>query len=101
MNKHHSSTLGSGGWFLVVIISILFSFSTASLCFWIKFDTQEVAYGIYNLQNEMQAAKIHISKLEIERDSLLSPHVLVRTAERLGMNRADQGQIRRIEIHKK
>ncbi len=101
MSTFRSSTLGSGGWFLVFIICILFSLSVAVLHTWLQFDTHDVAYSIHRIQTETEAARIHISKLEIERDSLLSPHVLVKTAERLGMNRADQGQIRRIAIKNK
>ncbi len=101
MSTQRASTLDSGGWFLVFLMIILFTISTAVLYTWIQVDTQDIAYGIHRIQNETEAAKIHISKLEIERDSLLSPQVLVKTAERLGMNRADRGQIRRIDFKQK
>ena len=49
------------------------------------------------MQCQAEEARVHISKLEVERDSLLSPYILGKTAERLGMAMADPGQIRRIE----
>ncbi|MBP3729901.1 MAG: hypothetical protein J6I40_00345 [Mailhella sp.] len=101
MSASRVSTLGSGGWFLLLIVSILFSLTMAVYSTWIRFDTQDVAYSIYRMQQEAAAAKMHISKLEIERDSLLSPYMLGKTAEKLGMSMADPGQIRRLDIYKK
>ena len=101
MSASRVSTLGSGGWFLLLIVSILFSLSMAVYSTWIRFDTQDAAYSIHRMQQEASAAKMHISKLEIERDSLLSPYMLGKTAEKLGMSMADPGQIRRLDIYKK
>jgi cell division protein FtsL len=97
MSKVHSSTLGTGGWFLILIVAILFSFPLSVYSMWIRFDTQEVAYDIQRLQREADEAKMHISKLETEKDSLLSPYSLGKTAEKLGMSMADPGQIRRLQ----
>ena len=97
MNKVHSSTLGTGGWFLILIVAILFSFSLSVYSMWIRIDTQEAAYDIQRLQQEYREAQIHISKLETEKDSLLSPYTLGKTAEKLGMSMADPGQIRRLQ----
>ena len=46
---------------------------------------------------QTDSARAHVAKLEVERDSLLSPYVLGKTAEQLGMSMADPGQIRRIK----
>lgn len=46
----------------------------------------------------MEEVRAHVGKLEVERDSLLSPYVLGRKAEQLGMGMADPGQVRRLEV---
>ena len=49
------------------------------------------------MQRQTESARAHVAKLEVERDSLLSPYVLGKTAEQLGMSMADPGQIRRLK----
>ncbi len=95
MNSH-TATLGSGGWFLMLIVSILFSLIMGVALTWLSIDRSDTAYTIQKMQRQTDSARAHVAKLEVERDSLLSPYVLGKTAEQLGMSMADPGQIRRI-----
>lgn len=92
-----TATLSSGGWFLMLIVSILFSVMMGLAIIWLGIDQGDTAFVIQKIQKQTDAARAHVAKLEVERDSLLSPYVLGQTAEQLGMSMADPGQIRRIE----
>ena len=100
MNSN-AATLGSGGWFLLLLLSLLFSLMMGLALTWLSIDRSDVAYSIQKIQRQTEAARAHVTKLEVERDSLLSPYVLGQTAEKLGMGMADPGQIRRIEASRK
>ncbi len=99
--KSHIVTLGSGGWFLIFILSVMFSIILGVALTWLSIDENDTAYSIQNIRKQTDVAKAHLAKLEVERDSLLSPYLLGKTAEKLGMNMADPGQIRRIQISQK
>ena len=90
--------LGSGGWLLSLILLLLTSMVLGLLLIWLSIDRNDTAYSIYKAQLLVEEAKVHVVKLEVERDSLLSPYVLGRKAEQLGMTMADPGQVRRLEI---
>ena len=96
-----TATLGSGGWFLMLLLSILFSLINGMALTWLSIDRSDTAYLIERIQKQTDAARAHVAKLEVERDSLLSPYILGKTAERLGMSMADPGQIRRIEVSRR
>lgn len=95
--KSNVTTLGSGGWFLMLIMSMLFSLMMGLALTWLSIDRSDTAYRIQRMLSQTEAAQAHLAKLEVERDSLLSPYVLGKTAEKLGMNMANPGQIRRLE----
>lgn len=92
-----SPTLGSGGWLLTLILSLLFSMVLGLTLVWLSIDRNDTAYSIHKMQGQAEEARAHVNKLEVERDSLLSPYVLGRKAEQLGMGMADPGQVRRLE----
>lgn len=92
-----TTTLGSGGWFLLLLMALIFSITMGLAVTWINMGSNSTAASIQRLQQKVDAARSHVAKLEVERDSLLSPYILGKTAERLGMSMADPGQIRRIE----
>lgn len=92
-----SSTLGSGGWLLTLILSLLFSMVLGLALVWLSIDRNDTAYSIHKMQGQVEEARAHVNKLEVERDSLLSPYVLGRKADQLGMGMADPGQVRRLE----
>ena len=83
-------------WLLLLMISLLFSFSTGLFLIWMSIDRTELAYNILKTQNELDSGKGHIVKLEVEKDSLLSPYELDKKAQELGLRIADPGQVRRL-----
>ncbi len=85
----------SGTWLLLLMISLLFSFSTGLFLIWMSIDRTDLAYNIYKIQNALDNGTGHITKLEVERDSLLSPYELDKKAGELGLAVAKPGQIRR------
>lgn len=96
-----TTTLGSGGWFLFLLMALMFSIMMGMAVTWITIGSSNIASNIHKIQRQTEAARIHVAKLEVERDSLLSPYILGKTAERLGMSMADPGQIRRIEASRR
>ena len=96
-----TAALGSGGWFLFTLMALMFSIIMGMAVTWINVGSRSIATDIHKMQCQTEAARTHIAKLEVERDSLLSPYVLGQTAEQLGMTMADPGQIRRIESNRK
>ena len=96
-----TAALGSGGWFLFTLMAFMFSIIMGMTVTWINVGSRSIASDIHKMQCQTEAARVHIAKLEVERDSLLSPYILGKTAERLGMSMADPGQIRRIEVSRR
>ena len=92
-----TAALGSGGWFLFTLMAFMFSIIMGMTVTWINVGSRSIANSIHEMQCQTEAARVHIAKLEVERDSLLSPYILGKTAERLGMSMADPGQIRRLD----
>lgn len=86
----------NGIWGLSIIVSLLFSLAAGVALIWISIARNDLGYEIYKLQKEIDNGLAHITKLEVERDSLLSPYVLDEKAKELGLRIADPGQIRRL-----
>ena len=85
------SQMSSSGWLLAFIISLLLS-----LLMGLGIERTDKAYSIRQLRNEVEQRAVLKTKLEVERDRLLAPHVLRRKAIQLGMSEAKPGQIRRM-----
>lgn len=98
MNGQRQTTLGSGGWLLTLILSLLFSMVLGLGLVWLSIDRNDTAYTIHKMQGQVDEVRAHVAKLEVERDSLLSPYVLGKKAEQLGMGMADPGQVRRLQV---
>lgn len=96
-----TTALNSGGWFLFLLMALMFLIMMGMAVTWITIGSNNIAANIHKMQCQTEAARIHVAKLEVERDSLLSPYVLGKTAERLGLSMADPGQIRRIEVSRR
>ena len=95
--KSKTNTLGSGGWMLSLVLSLMLSMVLGLSLVWLSIDRNDTAYIIHKTQIQIEESRSHVGKLEVERDSLLSPYVLGRKAEQLGMGMADPGQVRRLE----
>ena len=92
-----TSTLGSGGWLLTLIVSLLFSMVLGLALVWLSIDRNDTAYGIHKMQARVEEVRAHVGKLEVERDSLLSPYVLGRKAAQRGRGGPDPGRVGRGE----
>ncbi len=90
------SSTTNGAWGLVMMISLLFSLAMGVSLIWISIARNDLGFEIFKLQKELDNGTAHITKLEVERDSLLSPYVLDEKAKKLGLRIADPGQIRRL-----
>ena len=83
-------------WLFALIISLLLSFSAGLFLIWMSIDRTDLAYTIHRIQKNLANDQGHIVKLEVERDSLLSPYELDKKAQELGLKIADPGQVRRL-----
>ena len=90
------SQMSSSGWLLAFIISLLLSLLMGLALVWLSIERTDKAYSIRQLRNEVEQRAVLKTKLEVERDRLLAPHVLRRKAIQLGMSEAKPGQIRRM-----
>ena len=90
------SQMSSSGWLLAFIISLLLSLLMGLALVWLSIERTDKAYSIRQLRNEVEQRAVLKTKLEVERDRLLAPHVLRRKAIQLGMSESKPGQIRRM-----
>ena len=92
------SQMSSSGWLLAFIISLLLSLLMGLALVWLSIERTDKAYSIRQLRNEVEQRAVLKTKLEVERDRLLAPHVLRRKAIQLGMSEAKPGQLSLIHI---
>lgn len=90
------SPVSQNGWLLALILSLLLSLLTGLALVWLSIERTDKAYSIRQLQGSVEERRVLRSKLEIERDRLLAPHILREKAASLNMNEARAGQIRRM-----
>ena len=74
------SQMSSSGWLLAFIISLLLSLLKGLALVWLSIERTDKAYSIRQLRNEVEQRAVLKTKLEVERDRLLAPHVLRRKA---------------------
>ncbi len=90
------SQVPSVGWLLLLFLSLLFSLFMGLTLVWVSIERTDMAYTIRQLHNQLDERLVLRTKLEVERDRLLSPYILGRKAVDLGMREARPGQIRRM-----
>lgn len=90
------SSAGSG-WVLALVLSIATGLALGLALVWVNIERTNLGYGVRRLKGEMESRQVHTTKLEVERDRLLSPYVLDRKAKELGMRPAKAGQNRRMD----
>lgn len=66
------------------------------LLVWCNIERLDLAYEIKRLEEEIEKGNELNAKLEVERDSLLSPYRLTDKALELGLRPARQGEIRKL-----
>ena len=90
------SSMSPSGWMLALVLSLLFSVLIGLALIWFSIERTDKAYSIRQLQSGLVERTILKSKLEVERERLLAPHLLRQKAAALGMTEARFGQIRRM-----
>ncbi len=85
---------GSTGWILFVVFGTLSAMFMTLVLVWVNIERMDTNYFINKLMVSIQEKESHKTKLELEREFLLSPHELGRRAEALGMQQPKAGQIR-------
>jgi cell division protein FtsL len=65
---------------------------------WVNIERVDMAYELKRLQTEIDAQEALISKLEVERNTLLTPERLRVLATQYGLTQARPGQIRRLSL---
>lgn len=63
---------------------------------WVNIERVDMAYELKRLQTEIDSQEALISKLEVERNTLLTPERLRVLAVQYGLSQARPGQIRRL-----
>lgn len=64
---------------------------------WCGIERYDLAYKLTGLRARLEASEELVAKLEVERDSLLSPYRLREKAREYGLGPASQGRIRRMD----
>lgn len=82
---------------LAIGILLLTSLLLGLAVVWFNLERLDLAYSLKEQQDALGVKTALVSKLEVERDNLLSPHVLRRHAKELGLRPASPGRIRRLE----
>lgn len=86
----------SAGWLLGLVLSVLLSMVLGLTLVWLSIERTDIAYSLRKLKGQVDDALAHRAKLEVERDHLLSPGELRNTAQKLHMQEARPGQIRKL-----
>lgn len=80
-----------------LVVSLLLNFALALVMVWVNTERTALGYELRALQQRFAEESAYSSKLELERDRLLSPYHLEQKARELGMSGAKPGQVRRLE----
>lgn len=80
-----------------LVVSLLINFGLGLTIVWVNTERTGLGYRLRALQQRFAEEAAYSTKLELERDRLLSPYYLERKARDLGMRGAKPGQIRRME----
>lgn len=84
------------GWFLLVIISTMAALLMGIMLVWLSIERTDMAYSIRQMRITFESRAALKSKLEVERERLLTPFELSRHAVRLAVREARVGQIRHL-----
>lgn len=64
---------------------------------WINIERVDLAYELKKLEHELQASRDQNSKLQVERQYLLSPAALREKADKAGLQKPRRDQIRMMQ----
>ncbi|WP_243358321.1 hypothetical protein [Fundidesulfovibrio terrae] len=83
-------------WALTLAFSVLTLLALGLGLTWVNIERVDMAYELKRLQTEIDSQEALISKLEVERNTLLTPERLRTLAAQYGLTQARPGQIRRL-----
>ncbi len=82
------------GWLLCVVLGVLSAMIMTLVLVWVNIERTDISYFMTTLQAELREKKVHKTKLEVEKEYLLSPRELGRRAKALGLHPPKPDQIR-------
>lgn len=84
-------------WVVTLVLSLCLNFAFCLAI--VAFSTQrtQLGYSLKETHAKLTALHDHSSKLEVERDLLLSPYSLEKKAAEFGMRNAKAGEIRKLD----
>lgn len=88
-------TAPRGFWTIAALLMLTMTVGLGSV--WLNIERMDLAYDLRKMEKKLQQSSELVTKLEVERDNLLSPYQLRRMAEQLGLIPAETGQIRRMD----
>lgn len=83
-------------WAITMAFSVLVFLALGLGLTWVNIERVDMAYELKRLQTEIVAQEALISKLEVERNTMLTPERLRGLASQYGLTQARPGQIRRL-----
>lgn len=83
-------------WALTMAFSLFCLLALGLGLTWVNIERVDMAYELKRLQTEIEAQESLIAKLEVERNTLLTPERLRVLAREYGLTQARPGQIRRL-----
>ncbi len=89
------------GWVFGMIVLLLSALGLSLLLVWLNVERTDLGYQHKSRLDQISERKNTAEKLDVERERLLSPAVLLNRAKELGLRDARPGQIRRIEQPKR
>jgi cell division protein FtsL len=82
------------GWVLAFVVSIAGALVLGLSSVWLNIERMDLAYDLNKLEKELAARTALASKLELERNNLISPYRLKRLASLYGLVPVGPGQMR-------
>lgn len=85
-------------WALTLGFAVLMLLTLGLGLTWVNIERVDMAYELKRLQTEIDSQEALISKLDVERNTLLTPERLRVLATQYGLTQARPGQIRRLSL---
>ena len=95
--RNTDSAPAGSGLVLALVITAVTGVALGLLLAWVNIERVNLGYAVARLYGKSETRATHTRQLEVERDRLISPYILERKAQELGMRGAQPGQIRRMD----
>jgi len=83
-------------WVLTLVFSVVSVLTLGLGLTWVNIERVDMAYELKRMQTDIETQEALIAKLNVERNTLLSPERLRCLAKEYGLSNARPGQIRRL-----